>query len=432
MKSPHWLSPSGKMAGLALLLAALSVLLAFRFPDGKNLNRIAADAEGYYNYLPALFIYGNLTDIRYKPLQYSHYPGTDKVDLKVTCGVAWMEAPFFGVAHLLAKFRLFGARDTSGYGGTYSDAVVVSSIFYVMLGLWLLGRLLVRTLPAWQSALILLALYFGSNLFFYTAGQSGMSHPYSFFLACCLLALTPSFYAQPSPWRFALMGFVIGLALVMRPTNALMGLYPLLYGLSSRADILARLQFYRQHLLWLGLAIAVAAIPWIPQLLYWKYLTGSYWYYSYQHETFSNWASPHLFDIFLNVQNGLLIYSPVLVLAFAGLFWLAWANREQGRVLLLILALASYAFASWWAWWFGAAFGHRAFVEFLPFLALPMGVVVNRMMGAVPWRQWATSLLLLACMYYTTGLSYLYRAPWDGPAWNWEKFGDIVLQLVHR
>ena len=73
----------------------LGILLSIGFYDIEN-KRLAgviwSDAEGYYLYLPAVFIYGGFEGIPYRTtVQFSNYPGTEKVFTKYTCGVAMLE-----------------------------------------------------------------------------------------------------------------------------------------------------------------------------------------------------------------------------------------------------------------------------------------------------------------------------------------------------
>lgn len=414
---------------LFLLLGGFLLQEAFVFPNGDNLNRITSDAEGYYGYLPAVFIYGNFEDIQLNPLQYPRYPGTDKFNMKTSCGVAILELPFFASAHLAASQKLFGAKVADGYSQTYSDAIVASSIFYVLLGMLLLHLALSQIFPWKMSLLGLLIILFGTNLYYYTVCLSGMSHPYSFFLFSWIIWLTPKIFDRPTICRFLLLGFIVGLAALVRLTNVVIILYPLLFGIANKSDVQERLLFLRQHLGKIFLAVIPFFATWIPQFMYWHHLTGNFWFYSYGDEGFLYWSSPKLWEIFFSVQNGLFIYSPLILLAFIGAGILAWKKIHQGPVVLLILLISSYAIASWWAWWFGAAFGHRAFVELYSILAIPMIYLLDQInKSSISVRIFA-GILTISGIFYSLRLSYLYRAPWDGPEWSWATFAEVLSKL---
>ncbi len=86
-----------KIYPIALLLIFIIICVIRSHENNvKTKNIIFSDQEGYYMYLPALFIYGGFDQypIRTKE-QFGYYQNTKKVFTKYTCGVALMEMPFF-------------------------------------------------------------------------------------------------------------------------------------------------------------------------------------------------------------------------------------------------------------------------------------------------------------------------------------------------
>jgi hypothetical protein len=85
--------------------------------------------------------------------------------------------------------------------------------------------------------------------------------------------------------------------------------------------------------------------------------------------------------------------------------------------------------ASWWAWWFGGAFGHRAFLDFLPVFVWPIAALLEYLRGyRVYVYGFCLFFLLMSCLY-TTGLAHLYESPWDGPEWGWDKLWSQIRRL---
>ena len=78
---------------------------------------IFSDAEGYYMYLPAVFIYGGFEDIPVRTTgQFFRYEATNKYFTKYTCGVALMQLPFFFLsATALLQSRKYLLTDIHGY-----------------------------------------------------------------------------------------------------------------------------------------------------------------------------------------------------------------------------------------------------------------------------------------------------------------------------
>jgi hypothetical protein len=119
---------------LAMLLFACvrAADLPYRFSDGI----IWSDSEGYYLYLPALFINGGFEDLDVRTeIQLPVMEGTNKRFTKYTSGVAMLELPFFLVAHQLSKWS---GKKADGYSAYYIYSIQIAALFYGFLALWLL------------------------------------------------------------------------------------------------------------------------------------------------------------------------------------------------------------------------------------------------------------------------------------------------------
>ena len=68
----------------------------------------------------------------------------------------------------------------------------------------------------------------------------------------------------------------------------------------------------------LFIIIFFAFLVWIPQLLYWKTVTGNYLFYSYADEGFF-FLNPQILKGLFSYRNGWLIYSPVMFFALLGI-----------------------------------------------------------------------------------------------------------------
>jgi len=128
-----------------------------------------------------------------------------------------------------------------------------------------------------------------------------------------------------------------------------------------------------------------------------------------------------------HLENGLFLYSPLVVLAFGGMLYLAWRRQLSGHIFLIVLAAATYIFASWWDWNFGGAFGHRCFVEYYAILALPFAFVLDKMTKIRAGFFRVVCFLIVAFLiWYSLHMTYAYASPWDGPEWTWELFWGVV------
>jgi hypothetical protein len=382
---------------------------------------IWSDAEGYFVYLPAVFCLG---DVHAVPPGSMNARTNEKGEtvMKYTCGVAYFQLPFFLVAKVYS--------DTHGYPGTdiyntnYSRAIAFAGYCAAFLGLFFLQKALRRrgmSPPA--TALTLLIIFGGTNLFHYATKEMGMSHVYSFCLFAVLMWLLPRFYERPN-WKNAiLLGIITGWITLIRPTNIVGLLVVLLYDIYSLNDLKGRVKFWTKHYTAAIFALLSAFLVFFPQLLYWKTMTGQWVKYSYEGEGFPFWDKPKIAAVLVDPQNGLFLYSPLVLLSLAGIVTTWREKRFHGPVLSVIFIVSTYIFASWWAWWFGGAFGARSYVELYALLAFPTAGIVAQLLG-VKNRilKFAGIGIILFFIYYGVQMSFLYQklpGPWDGADWRW-------------
>jgi hypothetical protein len=379
----------------------ITILLAVWFLNGygRKSEYFYGDDLGYYMYLPGSFIQHNLRTQRELPPDstykesvrwYHDYTVAGWANEKgivvnqYTYGVALMEAPFFFVAH--AWQHLTGGN-ANGYSPPYEYALKICDIVYAFLGLMLVYKVLRCHYGQEVSLLATIILFIGTNLFWFTLHQAGMAHVPLFFLYAVLLWQTVRLHESPRWSRFAAMGFVIGLITLIRPTDLLCIFIPLFYGVTGRESAKGKLQFIRANA-WKFLPLVLAFIlPIIPQLLYWKMLTGDYVYYSYKDQGF-NWAHPEIIAGLIEGQNGWLAYSPVMLFSIAGLLWFR-KYRAWALPLAILFPLYVYVVYSWYCFNYINGLGSRPMIHIYPLLALPLA-------ASIQWLGKKNKLLIAA------------------------------------
>ncbi len=406
------------------------LFLGFNF-HAKQMHPITmTDSEGYYLYLPALFVNGGFEGFRTRSKgRYDYFPGTQKTATRYTYGVAALQAPFFLIAHALTP--LLGYPQ-DGYSLIYQCLFIVGGLFYLVVGLWLLFSSLRIHFGGWVSFFTCLLTWGGTNLYYYSVGELGMSHVYSFFLFAALLYKLPIVYDR-SGWRdFLFPSIILAFIVLIRPTNIIVAFLVLGYDVNTISDLKARFQFIKNHFFKFLLFPVMAFLVVLPQIGYWYYLSGQYYLYSYGNQGFSNWNNPQIANVLFSVQNGLFVYSPLVLVSVFGVIWLAINRKMEGGIRLLVLMLATYIFASWWAWWFGGAFGARSYVEYYALLALPLGFVLAKVGNLLQQKPMVGRLitgLLVFMVYYNIKMTYQYDPPWDGPNWTWSTYYEEVQEL---
>lgn len=400
---------------IALALAAGAVLM------GKyNPKRFIfyGDVMGYYIYLPSAIIYHNLQDMDKLPAnagieqgvfeytafikKYNVEAGLEHWLNQYTYAVALMELPFFLAAHL---YETVAGRPANGYDDSYKLALSAGSIMYTLLGMILVYKVLRRYFSHMQALVTLILVLLGTNMFWFAFGQAGMSHIPLFFLYALLMYVTIRLHEKPGTGWFIVVGLIAGFITVMRPSDVVCLAIPFLYGVSDKASLMQKLQFVKVHRYKLLMAAIFFILPAIPQMLYWKLVTGSYIYYSYGGQAF-NWANPKLVEGLFSSGNGWLPYAPVMLFALAGLMFYK-SLKDWKLVIVVILPVYIYIIYSWYCYNYINGFGSRPMLHLYPLLSLPLASFIQYISRKSVATKAVFAVACLLCVCAVLSLSYL-------------------------
>lgn len=346
------------------------------------------DKSGYHVYLPSIFIYNDVTDLDfykeideyYRPADDIKYYGFNKVENgnkvnKYSIGVAVFETPFFLAAHALNKI-IFKERP-DGYSTPYQFGAVFSNLFWAVMGLFVLRRLLRRYFSDTITAITLLLIAFGTNYYNYVVFFPGMTHTYSFTLFAFVLLQTDNLYTRNKLNSFYWLAAALGLIVITRSTNLLVGLIPLLWGVNSLSKLSERGLFFIKNIKYIiGSTIIFLAVAMI-QMSYWKYVAGQWFYDGYINEGFI-WTEPAIRKGLFGFQKGWFIYTPMALFAIAGLYSMRNRFKEHIPAIAIFMTINIYVIFCWWNWWYGGCFSSRPMVESMGILAMPLAAFMEQ------------------------------------------------------
>lgn len=405
--------------------SALFFLIIIAVASNKTpQNVIWTDMEGYYVYLPATIIFDGFKKEAVRDTNYIQcWPGTNKIFTKYTCGVALLESPFFIAAHLLSRPLNF---PSDGHSLIYCYSLMLAGIFYLLAGIFMLFNVSRKYYSLKASVFGVLGIFLGTNMYYYTLFQPSMSHIYSFFLFATLIWLTENgdFFKNKS-FKYVLLGAVSGMIVLVRPTGIIVLVYPVYRWLKTTKSFKG---FFEKNMISLILMILAFIIIWIPQMYYWKTITGNWFLWSYGDESFKYWKEPRLFRVLFDAWNGWILYSPIVLFPIFNIIYNRNTNLHFERAIIVVLSIATYVFASWWAWWFGGAFGHRCYVEYCALLALPFAASAEAFFKR-PIVKYGFVLIYALLIYYNLGLTYHYQPPWDGESWTYNSVWREVVRI---
>lgn len=407
--------------GLIFLIAGLIINYIYRMVfHSVSVEKLimGSDMEGYYQYLTHFFIQDwSLFD----RMSWTYPYGEGKTLSVFTCGMAIIWSPFFLMAHLIS---IFLGLDSNGYTNVYFGSIQFAGIIYTYVGLVFIYKFL-REFFDHKNSLIATSIFFlATNLFYYSVLLgAGMSHAYSFSLIAVYLYFCTQFSKDPSPKNLLFLGVPFALAVLIRPTNIISGLFLLFYGVNNRVDLKSRFEFWLKNY-WAIIALfVIGMIVFIPQMAYWHFVTGKFIVFSYQGSGFPYWLAPKFGIVLFGKYNGWLLYTPIVWFGLIGLLILLRRSQMNSAITLLILLIIIYVNASWCEPTFSAAVGQRAMIDFLPFLAIPMAFIISKIRGMSQPVRIVFGMIILLFIVYNIQFGFRYNSVlwWDSP-WTWTKF----------
>jgi hypothetical protein len=430
--------PSVTIPGLSITVAmVIMVLVTSNLNWSKDYWKdiIEADAKGNYAYLPAVFIYHDLNFGFFERIEKEKYynehiyydyrsSAHGKTIDKYFCGTAVAQLPFFLVAHVYATVS---GRDADGFSKPYPVLISVAALFYLLLGLIYLKRLLkLYGIDRWNSAIVLVATVFATNVFYYTIGEPGMSHIYSFAFAAMFLYYGKRYFLNPGNREILLLAVLAAIIILIRPVNGIILLsIPFLAG--RRSELKSGLSFFlarpARYIPGILLTMLILSVQPVIYLI----STGHFWVDSYGGEKF-NFLHPHMTDILFSYKKGLFLYSPIFLLALTGGYFLWKSNRFEFCALFAFFFILTFVLSSWWNWWYGGSFSSRVYLEYIPFFAILLGMSLNSIKTRWLFKSFVSVifLLIVVCQIQTYQYRYYY-IHWENM--TKEKYWDVFLRV---
>jgi hypothetical protein len=372
-----------KLSSVAILIVVLACLtIDMGFKNWEKQQRVIEwDIHSYYAYLPAGWIYKDIhltkSDYRFDDHYWLFWPNQTaegKNVIKTTMGMAILYAPFFVVAHTITNLSDY---PENGISEPYKFLLLMSTLFYLFVGLDFLKKILEHyKFSDLHTSVTILLIGLGTNLTAYASQSAPMSHVYSFCLFAAFIYYTIKWYEFQTLKNTLIIGFLIGLISLIRPSNIIIMLFFALYNIASLYDFKERILLFKKTIPLLLLMLFVFFIVWVPQLIYWKISSGSYFYYSYPDERFF-FNDPKIMKGLFGFRKGWLIYTPMMAFALAGIFALKGTIKKIRLPIVLFFIVNIYITFSWWCWWYGGSFGQRGLIESYALLAIPFASFVK-------------------------------------------------------
>jgi len=233
------------------------------------------------------------------------------------------------------------------------------------------------------ASLTITIIFFGTNIFYYTAIEPALSHQPAFFLVS--FALWWSSIFKKNYLNFFLLGFLSGLLTITR-IGDIVFMIPLM--------IYSGLSFKFVPAFFAGFLTGIT-----PQLINQHLQDGKFWSNPYINGKNGSWN----FDVYKIVEflffpkRGLFFWTPIL---FIGLVGLLKANFKS---IYLTIFLSFVIFSSWSAY-LSAGFGQRQVFSAIPFFAIGISFIFRNLkvkeviLYGIPFVVWNFFLTIMFFM----------------------------------
>jgi hypothetical protein len=368
-----------------LVVAAVLVPVAYFQPWKTYLSQgpIRSDGLGYHVWTRAI-LDGNLDFCRFPELGSSlvRIPRPTHADPeRVVCqdryppGLALLQLP------VMAPLA-----DRSNGAPLVSGAQHEASVWMAALALLLACMLVVLCaqvlgLRPWPTHFAVLSLVFGTGLFFYSSFSGSYTHVYTALGVALLMWLgLRARRGRPARFHFAALVAISFFLVQFRNLNAfmlavLLGGYLLWDDAGHRTEP-PRRRVRRAAITALPVAIGVV-IATAFQVAINHHFSGHYTLSSYSDIKFV-FDDPKQLPIIASYSKGIFTYYPVLAVVLAAGFW-ARGTRIVTAWFAVLVGVFVVIYGFWPYWDLGAGFGHRGFVDFVPFGMLVFAAALSEL-----------------------------------------------------
>lgn len=399
-----------------VIAVGLSWFFVWKHADFK-LNFMGGDAKDYYSGLVSTFITHDLAD----------QSGNDVFLLKTETGTINVHP--IGVSVLLLPFFVFGVLFSAllnfpidGYSLPFQIATSLAALVYAAIGLIYLKKLLrLQHISDATSALLLILVFFGTNLLNYTLSEAGMSHVYSFSLIAVFLYHSAAFVLDGKNKNLLYSFLIFGLILLVRPNNIFILLSVFIWFRSLEECRSFFKALFRNKVFYLSLFATLLIV--FTQSVVWFIQSKAFFHNTYKADGFY-WLNPQILKMLFGFDGGFFIYTPLCFLFLLGLPVIYKQNKFSFYSALLFLAVLIYFFASYWAYTYFDGLGIRVLVDYYALFAFfgaklfaqlaAKTVVYNALLAA-------TALLVYVNLVYTYQLnrSIILRAGMNFDQWKY-------------
>lgn len=339
------------------------------------------------------------------------YTATGHLANHFSIGPAILWAPFLIVAHagVLLSDSLGAHIAPDGFSKPYAVTMALATAVYGFIGLWISFRIARHFVAERWAFLATIGIWFGTSLPVYMYFNPSWSHAQSEFTVASFLWYWLKTRNSRTPVQWIVLGLIAGLMLDVYYVTAILLLLPLFESLVHYRQTLSLSQWRTAaEMLLSNLLFAFAVvIAFLPTLVTKKIIFGSYLNMGYDELWF--WNSPALWKAAFSSQHGVFSWTPIVLLAVAGLFLFIRRDRLLPLWFLIVVAVHFYAIGCFENWHGRASFGNRYFLPLTPLFCLGLAVFFDSLANALTLRAARITATALTSILVLWNFGMMYQ-----------------------
>jgi len=390
-----------KLSAISLIVISVTIIIAvFKYPQS---NIFAYDNFGFYMHLPNTFVYHDITlkdisIIEQINNKYNLTPTFYQLDRlengntidRFFMGISILILPFFFIGHIIAL--IFG-YNIDGYSEPYQWAIIFSGIFYAITGFFFLRKIILKFLNDLSASVTLIVFFYGTNIFFFSTLGNPFPHVYLFTLYALLIYYTILWHENHKIKYACIIGLVLGLLIVSRPSEIISIFIPLLWGIKDKKSLVEKWELLKNEKKQLFYVFLFTFIAGLPQIIYWLIVAHKPVYFPYTDpQSGLNFLGPRFAWVLFSYRKGWFVYSPLMLLAISGLILLYKKQKRIFFSVFVYLFLNLYLIACFSSL---VSYGYRAFIQSYAILIIPFGFCIDFLINQKRWIKGIAAIILI-------------------------------------
>jgi hypothetical protein len=399
----------GKRKNTISLITVIILALLISYLRVTNLhnNYLTYDNFGYYMYLPALFVYDDIKiedfnwveeiNEKYKSTttfyQFDLGKDNNRV-IRFFSGMSILYLPGFAAGHIIALNSEYPA---DGFSAPYTHSLMAWGLIFLIAGISVLRKIMLEFFSDKVTTATLVFLFLGTNLFFFAALGNDTPHVYLFSVTSMLIWFVIKWHQHQKTEYAIAMGFFTGLLIISRPSEITILFLILLWGVTGLNTFTEKLRlmlrYRKQILLFILTGLIFAAL----QMIYWKTATGHFIFFPYTDPGSAlDLSNPRFFWTLFSFRKGWFIYSPLMLCAMWGFYFMYKKNKEVFWAVFVVFLLNLYLISGFTSL---ISYGYRAFIQSYALLAIPLGHFIQYV---VSQKFWVRILALIVFVLFAS------------------------------